>query len=112
MDRRDFIKLPLFGALGATGITTANAALIPPWFTHCVVALGGQVTEIRDGRAYTRWVATGTGFFYGRLSKPDPDLTKRQYDVYLVTAKHVLDEWKAQQASGPAKGIMLSELMV
>jgi S1-C subfamily serine protease len=30
----------------------------------------------------------------------------------LVTAKHVLDEWKAQQAAGAAKGLLLSELMV
>jgi hypothetical protein len=112
MDRRDFIKLPVYGALGLAGFSPANAALIPPWFNYCVVAVGGQVTEIRDGKPVTRWVATGTGFFYGRLSKPDPDLTKRQYDVYLVTAKHVLGEWKAQQASGPAKGMVLSELMV
>jgi hypothetical protein len=112
MYRRTFLKLPILGAFGAAGITPLHAALIPPFFTYCVVALGGQVTEIRDGKATTRWVATGTGFFYGRLSKPDPDLAKRQYDVYLVTAKHVLDEWKAQQASGPAKGLLLSELMV
>jgi hypothetical protein len=26
-------------------------------------------------------VATGTGFFFGRLSKPDPDLAQRQYDA-------------------------------
>jgi S1-C subfamily serine protease len=113
MDRRDFFKLPLYGAFAAAGIAPARAALIPPFFTYCVVAIGGQVSEIRDGRVVSsRWVATGTGFFYGRLSKPDPDLTKRQYDVYLVTAKHVLDGWKAQQAAATAKGMVLSELMV
>jgi hypothetical protein len=56
-------------------------------------------------------VATGTGFFYGRLSKPDPDITKRQYDVFLVTAKHVLDEWRAQQAAGIAKGLLLTGII-
>ncbi|MBR0725122.1 trypsin-like peptidase domain-containing protein [Bradyrhizobium manausense] len=113
MDRRAFFKLPLFGAIAAAGIAPTRAALVPPFFTYCVVAIGGQVSEIRDGRLVnTRWVATGTGFFYGRLSRPDPDLAKRQYDVYLVTAKHVLDEWKAQQAAGITKGQLLSELMV
>ena len=113
MDRRAFVKLSLYGAFAAVAITPACAALLPPYFTYCVVAIGGQVREIRDGKVVnSRWVATGTGFFYGRLSKPDPDLAKRQYDVYLVTAKHVLDEWRVQQAEGAAKGLQLSELMV
>lgn len=113
MDRRDFFKLPLYGAFAAAGIAPARAALIPPFFTYCVVAIGGRVSEIRDGRAVnSRWVATGTGFFYGRLSKPAPELAKREYDVYLITAKHVLDEWRAQQVAGTAKGLLLSELMV
>jgi S1-C subfamily serine protease len=113
MDRRAFFKFPLYGAFAAAGLAPARAALVPPFFTYCVVAIGGQVREIHDGKVVSsRWVATGTGFFYGRLSKPDPDLAKRQYDVYLVTAKHVLDEWRAQQAAGAAKGLLLSELMV
>jgi len=81
MDRRAFFKLPLYGAFAAAGITPARAALLSPFFTYCVVAIGGQVREIRDGRPVTRWVATGTGFFFGRLSKPDPDLAQRQYDA-------------------------------
>ena len=113
MERRAFLKLPFYGAFAAAGIAPARAALIPPFFTYCVVAIGGQVSEIRDGRAVnTRWAAVGTGFFYGVLSKPDPDLAKRQYDVYLVTARHVFDEWKAQQAAGLGKGLILSDLMV
>jgi hypothetical protein len=113
MDRRAFFKLPLYGAFTAAGIAPVRAALIPPFFTYCVVAIGGQVSQIHDGRTVnSTWIATGTGFFYGRLSKPDSDFAKRQYDVYLVTAKHVLDEWKAQQAAGAAKGLLLSELMV
>jgi S1-C subfamily serine protease len=113
MDRRAFFKLPLYGALAAAGIAPARGALVPPFFTYCVVAIGGQVHEMRDGRAVnSRWVATGTGFFYGQLTKPDPDLAKRQYDVYLVTAKHVLDKWREQQATAAARGLLLSELMV
>jgi S1-C subfamily serine protease len=113
MNRRAFFKLPLFGVFAAAGIAPARAALVPPFFTYCVVGIGGQVSEIRDGRPVNpRWVATGTGFFYGRLSKPDPDLAKRQYDVYLVTAKHVVDQWRTQQAAGPAKGLLFGELMV
>ena len=107
MDRRDFFKLPLYGALTAAGIAPARAALIPPFFTYCVVAIGGQVSEIRAGIAFnSRWVATGTGFFYGRLSKADPDLTKRQYDVYLITNMFSMNG--AQQAAGAAKGLLFS----
>jgi len=112
MDRRAFLKLPVYGAAVVASISSARAALIPPVFPYCVVAIGGKITEIHEGKLVTRWVATGTGFFYGRLSKSDPDLTKRLYDIYLVTATHVVNAWKAQQAAAPAKGALLSELMV
>jgi hypothetical protein len=36
------------------------------------------------------WHTEGTGFFYGYLIKDDPSPDKRQYEVYLVTAKHVV----------------------
>jgi hypothetical protein len=113
MDRRTFVKLPLYGTLAAAGFAPARAALVPPFYSYCVVAIGGQVREIRDGKVVnSKWVATGTGFLYGRLSTPDPDLAKRKYDIYLVTAKHVLDGWRAQQAAGPAKGLVVSEPMI
>jgi hypothetical protein len=114
MDRRDFIKLSFYGAsLAAACAAPALASLIPPHFTYCVVAIGVQVTEFRDGKpSNSKWVAIGTGFFYGHLSKPDPDLTKRLYDVYLVTAKHVLDGWKAQRVAAAANGMLVSDLMV
>jgi hypothetical protein len=113
VDRRDFIKLPLLGTLAAAGILPAHAALIPPFFAYCVVAIGVQIVEVRDGKPVNiRWVAIGTGFFYGQLLKPDPDMAKRQYDVYLVTAKHVLEGWKAQRVAAAANGTLISELMV
>jgi S1-C subfamily serine protease len=113
MRRRTFLRLPLFGALAAAGIAPSRAALIPPFFTFCVVAIGGRISETQNGKVISsKWVATGTGFFFGQLIKPDPELAKRQYAVYLVTAKHVLDGWKAQQAAGAAKGQIVSDLMV
>jgi S1-C subfamily serine protease len=113
MNRRGFFGISLCAVLAIAGIAPARAALIPPFFTYCVVAIGGQVSEIRDGKLVNpRWVAVGTGFFYGRLSLPDPDIAKRRYDVYLVTAKHVLDGWKVQQGSASAKNLHFSDLMV
>jgi len=57
-------------------------ALIPPFFTDCVVAIGTDDAE--GGR---RWIASG--FLYGH---PLFDDTKRvtDYRVYLVTNRHVL----------------------
>src|SRR5437762_1168758 len=113
MNRRRFFKLMGLSTLAAASGRRAEAALIPPFFSYCVVAIGGLVSELRDGKPVSsRWVATGTGFFFGILVKPDQDMSKREYDVYLVTAKHVLDEWKAQQATAVAKGLLLSEMMV
>jgi hypothetical protein len=38
----------------------------------------------------TKWVTEGTGFFYGYLVQDDPDLTKKKYAVFLITAGHVV----------------------
>ncbi len=59
-------------------------AVIPPFFTDCVVAIGHK-----DQTGAVRWVASG--FFYGRLTKDHEDTAKREYAVYLVTNKHVLE---------------------
>jgi hypothetical protein len=57
-------------------------ALIPPFFTDCVVAIG---TDAAEGER--RWIASG--FLYGH---PLLDDAKRvaDYRVYLVTNRHVL----------------------
>ena len=61
-------------------------ALIPPVFLDCVVAIGIDV-----GEENRRWVASG--FLYGNfLSKVDEK--NNQYDVYLVTNRHVLEGQK------------------
>ena len=67
------------------GLRNSNAALVPPYFMFCVVALGGPTPEIRDNSLVRyRWSTVGTGFFFGHLTKADVDPHKRKYKVYLV----------------------------
>ncbi len=57
-------------------------ALIPPFFLDAVAAIG-----FPDDKGQTQWGATG--FFFGRfLQQTAPD--QKQYQVFLVTNKHVL----------------------
>jgi S1-C subfamily serine protease len=67
--------------------------LLPSEFINSVVALGSmQPGQEPTGPQPPRleWRTVGTGFFYGRLAANDPDIAKRQYEVYLVTAAHVV----------------------
>jgi S1-C subfamily serine protease len=57
-------------------------ALIPPFFTDCVVAIG---TDVAEGER--RWIASG--FLYGHPSSGG-DKRVVDYHVYLVTNRHVL----------------------
>ena len=62
-------------------------ALIPPFFLDCVVALGVTMSQ-----GPTQWVASG--FLYGdpvKQEQQEADSTKKQYQVFLVTNRHVLD---------------------
>lgn len=69
----------------------AQAALIPSFFINSVVALGSMQKVTEPGvPEQEKWMTEGTGFFYGALVKDDPDSTKRQYQIFLVTAKHVI----------------------
>jgi hypothetical protein len=73
----------------------ARATLVPPYYFSTVVALGSVqlVPAIEPGRPPTRkWVTEGTGFFYGYLVQDDPDIAKKKYAVFLVTAGHVVKE--------------------
>jgi hypothetical protein len=82
-------------------------AQVPPIFINSVVAIGGIIPDAvaPDGRVLTtKWATIGTGFFYGHLAQADPDIKKRRYNVYLVTAKHVTDAWKTIQAQNKAVG--------
>jgi hypothetical protein len=73
----------------------AHPALLPPSMIDSVVALGAMVNTAPPGQPpKIEWATLGTGFFYGYKVHDDPDVTKRQYEVYLVTAGHVVSELK------------------
>lgn len=63
-------------------------ALIPPFFLDCVVAIGVQNTV--NGKVQKNWI--GTGFLFGQYVKThDNDNSKKDYKVYLVTNRHVVN---------------------
>jgi S1-C subfamily serine protease len=65
--------------------------LLPAFFLNCVVALGDVSSVAVSGAPPVRqWQTYGTGFFYGYLTKDDAEVTKREYEIYLVTARHVV----------------------
>jgi S1-C subfamily serine protease len=70
-----------------------HAALIPPDFLDCVVALGRK-------DAASQWVPEASGFMYGRfLSKLDEG--HNNYATYLVTNRHVVEEHSVNTGGGP-----------
>lgn len=76
--------------------TSATATLLPPFMLDSVVALGAMLNVSPPGQPPNiQWLTLGTGFFYGYKIKDDPEPTKREYEVYLVTAGHVVSEFKA-----------------
>jgi hypothetical protein len=85
-------------ALGAMGVgfllfasVPGRAALLPPLFVNSVVAIGAVVPVVEPGQALRlEWKTVGTGFLYGYRVKNDPDVSQRRYEVYLVTARHVV----------------------
>jgi V8-like Glu-specific endopeptidase len=93
-----FTMFPRFtSALAACTLSllasSVNAALIPPFFMDSVATLGGEQpvpTQRIIEPQQMNWVTEGTGFFYGELIKDDPDPLKQEFQVYLVTAKHVV----------------------
>jgi S1-C subfamily serine protease len=88
---------------------SAKAALLPPTMIDGVVALGAMMNTAAPGQpAKIEWVTLGTGFFYGFKTKDDPDVTKRLYDVYLVTAGHVVAEFKDSRIAEGQQSLDLS----
>ena len=84
-------RLLMLSAAMLTFAGVARAATIPPFFINSVVALGAMQLVSEPGKpAHMQWMTEGTGFFDGYLAKDDPDPTKKQYEIYLVTAKHVV----------------------
>ena len=61
---------------------------IPPFFINCVVALGRL--QIPAPGQPPVWVTEASGFLYGIPADAETDPSKHQYDVYLVTNRHVL----------------------
>jgi len=61
-------------------------ALIPPGFFDCVVAIGTKMPNNEN-----KWI--GTGFLFGKYLKTNTDQSK-QYRIYLVTNKHVIQNQK------------------
>jgi hypothetical protein len=83
--------------------TFAGATLIPPHFRNAVVALGSMNPIVTPGQIALpgqpcAWTTEGTGFLYGYLVQNDPEASKRQYEVYLVTNRHVITEHTAALA--------------
>src|ERR1700674_3651535 len=64
-----------------------HAAMLPPSFIDSVVAIGHN--EQAPGGPAT-WITEASGFFYGYLVQEDPDPTKRRYEIYLITNRHVI----------------------
>jgi hypothetical protein len=67
--------------------TTGHTARLPPSWLNAVVAIGH--TEKTPAGPLV-WVTEASGFFYGDLVKDDPDPTKRLYEVFLITNRHVI----------------------
>lgn len=80
-------------AFSAFSISSATqAAQIPQFYVNSVVALGGVRSISTHGEPpHQVWVTEGTGIFYGYLVKNDPDPDNRKYEIYLVTARHVVE---------------------
>ncbi|MGI9069926.1 MAG: S1 family peptidase [Bryobacteraceae bacterium] len=69
------------------------AAMIPPLYLRAVVALGSMQMRGEPGHSPgLEWTTEGTGFLYGYLVSDNPDQSKRQYELYLVTNRHVILE--------------------
>lgn len=90
--------------------TVATADLVPPQLPNAVVALGAMNPVILPGGAcIMQWATEGTGFLYGVLKQDDPDRTKKRYQVYLVTPRHVIVEHAAALAMSKANQSQLPQ---
>lgn len=73
-------------------------ALIPPGFLDCVTAIGFRSAEGDPS-------FTATGFLYGRPVSTEPPELEREYNVFLVTNRHVFEgRTRAVLRFNPAPG--------
>jgi hypothetical protein len=83
----------------------ATAALLPPIFVNSVVALGeARVQPTLPGQvARPEWQTEGTGFFYGYIAADDIEQKDKLYRVFLITARHVIENHFKQHGNSPIK---------
>jgi hypothetical protein len=92
--RRDMRLVPIATVATLCLCVSVQAALVPPVFINSVVALGSMQMMQEVGQAPSlQWQTSGTGFFYGYMVQNDEDVSKRRYEAYLVTAKHVVQPY-------------------
>jgi len=102
----------IFTVLAVASLSTfASADQVPKQYVSAVVAIGSTQFVPTPGSCSVQWVTEGTGFLYGYLVKDDPDPAKREYQVFLVTNRHVIEEHavtanisKLQQAESARRG--------
>ncbi len=75
-----------------------HAALLPPSFIDCVVAIGK--VEMTPGQQQGKWVAEASGFLYGDFASKQ-SAGENNYHLYLVTNRHVIEEHVGNPANGP-----------
>jgi hypothetical protein len=94
MQQRTFVPV-FFVAVVASTMARLYAALIPPFFLDCVVAIGYQPIVLipgADGKPTAQrgpFIPVASGFLYGQLRNKVSD-TQNNYGLYLVTNQHVL----------------------
>jgi hypothetical protein len=95
------LQITIASAVALAAISLgAKASQIPPFFINSVVALGGdRLVQVPGSPDRIEWQTAGTGFFYGYLVENNADQAKRKYQVYLVTAKHVIQRYLAETHS-------------
>jgi len=87
-----------------------QATQIPPLFIDSVVALGRS--EVRVPGQPPQWSAEASGFLYGEPVDHETEVAKHQYNVYLVTNRHVIANHtsitmriNAQKANDPVQDL-------
>lgn len=100
--KKVLVIVTTFLSLVLINTSPVNAALLPSAELDAVVSIGflqTQSVEVGDKVVkITSWATSGTGFLYGWLINNDSDPTKRQYKIFLVTAKHVIKDYPLADA--------------
>jgi S1-C subfamily serine protease len=94
----------------ASGLAPAE---IPSFFIDTVVALGESVSPA-PGQP-PQWRTEASGFFYGYAIDTETDVTKHNYQPYLVTNRHVFEgkhsisvRINVEQESAPVREIVIN----